>query len=122
MRITCKDFFTGSRQYSVEVDKKRFEITDLNTQDTRIIDDSFLKQTEYYESMNKYGCYPCRYTLTENKITLFYHVKDTAFLPSGYTTILFEYDWTLNELRCLSVLYPYECEGTLICYNLKDAE
>ena len=106
------------RPYSVKRTKDQFVISD-NTGEIAIIDEAFLKNTEYYDLMQKYEFLPFRYSLAYNKITLVYRVKAVSFLPTGYPMLVFEYDVNSGDLVYLAVMNPFDCAGMDVLYNIK---
>jgi hypothetical protein len=104
--------------YSVERSEKQFVISD-NTSEIAVIDESFLKNTVYYDLIEKYEFLPFQYSLAYNKITLVYRAKPALSPTAHYPMLVFEYDVTSNELIYLAVFNPYDCEGMKVLYNIK---
>jgi CheY-like chemotaxis protein len=104
--------------YSVERSEKQFVISD-NTSEIAVIDESFLKNTVYYDLIEKYEFLPFQYSLAYNKITLVYRAKPALSPTAHYPMLVFEYDVTSNELIYLAVFNPYDCEGMQVLYNIK---
>lgn len=116
--FAVKDLLT----YSVEKESKTFVVNNQETQEQHIIDENFLKQTSYFESLQKFQYYPFAYSLEANRVFLIYRlkiVKKGDLFPQGYAMIIFEYDFESKQLDFKSCIYPYDCEGYDVEYFLQ---
>lgn len=116
--ISLEDYdVKQQRSYSVEESKRGFVISD-DTKEIAVIDEDFLKNTEYYDLMKKHRFSPFQYSLTEDKITLIY--RKEVFLPfSYYPMLLFEFDVASNSLIFLGVMNLIDCDWVYTLYNVK---
>lgn len=112
----------GLLTYSVNKESKAFVVNHQETQEQHIIDENFLKQTSYFESLQKFQYYPFAYSLEANRVFLIYRlkiVKTGDLFPQGYAMIIFEYDFESKQLTFKSCIYPYDCEGYDVEYFLQ---
>ena len=91
-------------RYSVEVienispqEHGKFIITDLESGIVRTIDDAFLKDTIYIESMEKFNYSPMRVDISNGHILLTYSIG----AGDGWNNphLIFEYDFDLNTIE-----------------------
>ena len=111
-------------KYKVEEKKGTFYVTDSATQDQAVIDEAFLQNTPYYDSLKKYDYSAYRASLGDGKILLVYRLNLERFdlFPKGYAMVIFEYRFDAKELVFMSALYPYDCEGYYLCYHTRIEE
>ena len=108
-------------RYSIEVIKNispqkhgKFIITDLETGLSNIIDDEYLKDTIYIESMEKFNYSPKRVDISNGHILLTYSIG--AGDGWNYPQLVFEYDFASNSLEYKLLSFPYDKPGVEIIY------
>lgn len=121
----CKlsDYFYSEEQsrYSVEVIKNispqehgKFIITDSETGIAKTIDDNYLKNTIYFESMEKFNYSPKRFDISKGHILLTYEIG--AGDGWNYSHLVFEYNFELNILEYKLLAFPYDSVPIKIIY------
>lgn len=98
-------------EYSVienESPKKHgcFKIKDKITNAERIIDDQFLTNTIYIESLQKFNYSPKRVDISKGHILLTYGIG--AGNGWNYSHLVFEYDFNSNALEYKLLAFPYD--------------
>ena len=106
-------------RYSIEVienispqEHGKFIITDLESGIVRTIDDAFLKDTIYIESMEKFNYSPMRVDISNGHILLTYSIG----AGDGWNNphLIFEYDFDLNTIEYKLLAFPDESESHII--------
>ncbi len=110
-----------SDNYSCEFENKNhkgnFTIIDNKTSETFVVDDEYIMQTPYYQSLSKY---PYRLgVINEYKrklyITYILEVVDDASDPfPDYTVVAFEFDFETKELKYKTIVQMYDIEVYLV--------
>ena len=117
------DYFPSEEQsrYSVEVienisPKKhgKFIVTDLETGLSNIIDDDYLKNTIYFESMEMFNYGPKRFDISNGHILLTYGIG--AGDGWNYPHLVYEYDFNLNTIEYKLLAFPYDSVPIDIIY------
>lgn len=118
------DFLKNYGNYRVEKMEKTFIVTDKRSQENRIIDDAFLRTTEYYQSLNKFG-YGCAwYEILDGKVLLIYYLDIPSesswwvVFPVPPPVVVFEYDFEQNELIFKSTHDPFQYESCIVRHNI----
>lgn len=108
-------------QYNIEVTRKKspkehgeFIVTDSKTGIKKIIDDEYLKNTIYIESMNKYNYEPLRYDISKGHILLTYEIG--AGDGWNHPHLVFEYNYETNTLEYKMLVFPYDSVPIEIVY------
>lgn len=91
-----------------------FKVSNSETGETRVIDDSYLRKTIYAEAIEKYARYPRRYDISNGHILLSYDLC----VCSGwyYSHLIFEYDFENDALEYKALLFPYSFHYVKIIY------
>ena len=84
----------------------KFIITNLETNEQRIIDDSFLQNTIYIGSMEMYNYGPERYDISNGHILLTYSIG--AGDAWNFPHLIFEYDFDTDTLEYKMLVFPYD--------------
>ena len=108
-------------RYSIEVvesksnqEHGKFIVTDLEKGLSNTIDDAYLKNTEYIESMDKFNYGPWRVDISNGKILLTYGIG--AGDGWNYSHLVFEYDFDTNNLEYKLLAFPYDSVCAKIIY------
>ena len=117
------DYYQSAEQskYNVEVIENissekhgEFIITNTETGITKVIDDEYLKNTIYIESMEKFNYNPKRFDISNGHILLTYGI--VAGNGWNYSHLVFEYDFDLNILDYKLLAFPYDSVPIDIVY------
>ena len=92
----------------------KFIITNSETNEIRIIDDAFLKNTVYIESMEMYNYGPERYDISNGHILLTYSIG--AGDGWNFPHLIFEYDFDTDTLVYKMLVFPYDSVPIEIIY------
>lgn len=108
-------------RYSIEVIENispqkhgKFIVTDLETGLSNIIDDEYLKDTIYIESMEKFNYSPKRVDISNGHILLTYGIG--AGDGWNYPHLVFEYDFDSNTLEYKLLAFPFDSVPIEIIY------
>ena len=108
-------------RYSVEVienispqEHGKFIVTDLETGLSNIIDDEYLRNTIYIESMEKFNYSPKRVDISNGHILLTYGIG--AGDGWNYPHLVFEYDFDSNKLEYKLLAFPFDSVPIEIIY------
>ena len=108
-------------RFNIEVDEEAFRenhgefvITDLETGEKRVIDDEYLNNTIYIESMKKYGYWTVRAEVSNGHILLCYTIG--AGDGWNYSYLIFEYDFENDTLEYKLLAFPYQKLNSNIFY------
>ena len=108
-------------RYSIEVIENispqkhgKFIVTDLETGLSNIIDDEYLKDTIYIESMEKFNYSPKRVDISNGHILLTYGIG--AGDGWNYPHLVFEYDFDSNKLEYKLLAFPFDSVPIEIIY------
>lgn len=108
-------------RYSVEViendspkEHGGFIITDSETGAKKTIDDDFLKNTIYIESMEKFNYGAKRFDISNGHMLLTYGIA--AGDGWNYSHLVFEYDFDSNTLEYKLLAFPYDSVPVEIIY------
>ena len=108
-------------RYSIEVIENispqkhgKFIVTDLETGLSNIIDDEYLKDTIYIESMEKFNYSPKRVDISNGHILLTYGIG--AGDGWNYPHLVFEYDFDSNTLEYKLLAFPFDSVPIEITY------
>ena len=88
--------------------------TNGETNEIRIIDDAFLKNTVYIESMEMYNYSPKRYDISNGHILLTYSIG--AGDGWNFPHLIFEYDFDTDTLVYKMLVFPYDSVPIEIIY------
>ena len=92
----------------------KFIITDLEKNLSTTIDDDYLRDTVYIESMEKYNYSPKRVDISNGHILLTYSIG--AGDGWNYPHLVFEYDFDTNKLEYKLLAFPYDTVPIEIIY------
>ncbi len=108
-------------KYNVEIienkspkEHGKFIITDLETGLSNIIDDEYLRNTIYIESMKKFNYGPKRVDISNGHILLTYGIG--AGNGWNFPHLIFEYDFDSNTLEYKLLAFPYDSVPIEIVY------
>lgn len=108
-------------RYSIEVienispqEHGKFIVTDLEKGLSNIIDDEYLRNTIYIESMEKFNYSPKRVDISKEHILLTYGIG--AGDGWNYPHLVFEYDFVLNKLEYKLLAFPFDSVHVEIIY------
>ena len=108
-------------RYSIEVienmssqEHGKFIVTDLETGLSNIIDDEYLRNTIYIESMEKFNYSPKRVDISNGHILLTYGIG--AGDGWNYPHLVFEYDFDSNKLEYKLLAFPFDSVPIEIIY------
>jgi hypothetical protein len=108
-------------RYSIEVIKNispqehgKFIVTDLEKGLSNIIDDEYLRNTIYIESMEKFNYSPKRVDISNGHILLTYGIG--AGDGWNYPHLVFEYDFDSNTLEYKLLAFPFDSVPIEIIY------
>ena len=108
-------------RYSIEVienispqEHGKFIVTDLEKGLSNVIDDEYLKDTIYIESMEKFNYSPKRVDISNGHILLTYGIG--AGDGWNYPHLVFEYDFDSNKLEYKLLAFPYDSVPIEIIY------
>jgi hypothetical protein len=108
-------------RYSIEVIENispqkhgKFIVTDLETGLSNIIDDEYLRNTIYIESMEKFNYSPKRVDISNGHILLTYGIG--AGDGWNYPHLVFEYDFDSNTLEYKLLAFPFDSVPIEIIY------
>ena len=108
-------------RYSIEVienispqEHGKFIVTDLEKGLSNIIDDEYLRNTIYIESMEKFNYSPKRVDISNGHILLTYGIG--AGDGWNYPHLVFEYDFDSNKLEYKLLAFPFDSESIEIIY------
>lgn len=108
-------------RYSIEVIENispqkhgKFIVTDLETGLSNIIDDEYLRNTIYIESMEKFNYSPKRVDISNGHILLTYGIG--AGDGWNYPHLVFEYDFDSNKLEYKLLAFPFDSVPIEIIY------
>ena len=100
-------------RYSIEVienislqEHGKFIVTDLETGLSNIIDDEYLRDTIYIESMEKFNYSPKRVDISNGHILLTYGIG--AGDGWNFPHLVFEYDFDSNKLEYKLLAFPFD--------------
>lgn len=100
-------------KYDIEIEKNispkehgKFIITDLETSNKKVIDDQYLKDTIYIESIEKFNYGPERFDISNGHILLTYGIG--AGDGWNYPHLVFEYDFNSNTLEYKLLAFPFD--------------
>lgn len=100
-------------RYSIEVienispqEHGKFIVTDLEKGLSNIIDDEYLRNTIYIESMEKFNYSPKRVDISNGHILLTYEIG--AGDGWNYPYLVFEYDFDSNKLEYKLLAFPFD--------------
>ncbi|MGM9970599.1 MAG: hypothetical protein ACI35S_09420 [Anaeroplasma sp.] len=117
------DYFVNEEEnkYNIEIiDNEssnyhdKFVITELDTGITKIIDDDFLKETIYIDSMEKFNYSIRRFDISNGHILLTYSIG--AGSKWTYSYLIFEYDFASDTLEYKQLTFPYDTINIKIIY------
>lgn len=107
--------------YSVEIKKDssstesgKFVITDLTTGEKKTIDDNYLRNTAYFESMERFNHSPERADISNGHVLLTYSIG--AGNGWNFSYLIFEYDFNANTLEYKMLVFPYDSIPIEIIY------
>ncbi len=107
--------------YDIDVIEKKsnyehgkFFITNRELGIVKVIDDNYLKNTIYIESMEKFNYIPKRFDISNGHILLTYRIY--AGDGWNYSHLVFEYDFDANTLEYKLLAFPYEFDFVDIIY------
>ena len=92
--------------YSSSKEPGKITITDTETGEIRIIDDDYLKNTIYIESLKRFGYGAIRFDISHGHILLLYMVRANEADKIAY--VVFEYDFDADRLDYKALLFA-EC-------------
>ena len=108
-------------RYSIEVienvspqEHGKFIVTDLEKGLSNVIDDEYLKNTIYIDSMEKFNYSPMRVDISNGHILLTYEIG--AGDGWNYPHLVFEYDFDSNTLEYKLLAFPYDSVPIDIVY------
>ena len=108
-------------RYSIEVientspqEHGKFIVTDLKKGLSNIIDDEYLRNTIYIESMEKFNYSPKRVDISNGHILLTYGIG--AGDGWNYPHLVFEYDFDSNKLEYKLLAFPFDSVPIEIIY------
>ena len=108
-------------RYSIEVienislqEHGKFIVTDLEKGLSNIIDDAYLRNTIYIESMEKFNYSPKRVDISNGHILLTYGIG--AGDGWNYPHLVFEYDFDSNKLEYKLLAFPFDSVPIEIIY------
>ena len=108
-------------RYSIEVienispqEHGKFIVTDLETGLSNIIDDEYLRNTIYIESMQKFNYSPKRVDISNGHILLTYGIG--AGDGWNFPHLVFEYDFDSNKLEYKLLAFPFDSVPIEIIY------
>lgn len=108
-------------RYNIEVienispqEHGKFIITDLETGLFNTIDDEYLKNTIYIDSMEKFNYSPKRVDISNGHILLTYEIG--AGDGWNYPNLVFEYDFDSNKLEYKLLAFPFDSVPIDIIY------
>lgn len=108
-------------RYSIEVienispqEHGKFIVTDLEKSLSNIIDDEYLRNTIYIESMEKFNYSPKRVDISNGHILLTYGIGAGDGL--NYPHLVFEYDFDSNKLEYKLLAFPFDSVPIEIIY------
>ena len=107
---------------SSECEHGMFIITDLNSGEQKTVDDTFLKDTPYLASMEKYGYWVESYTISEGHILLEYGSsagRNWKLRNPNYAYLVFEYDFNTETLEYRLLLFHTGEKSWLETYYLE---
>ena len=93
-----------------------FVITDTQTGVQKTIDDIFLQNTEYIDSMLMFEYGAWRSDISNGHILLTYSIGAYDGTGWGYAFLVFEYDFETDDLEYKALVYPYDSEGIDMLY------
>ena len=108
-------------RYSIEVienispqEHGKFIVTDLEKGLSNIIDDEYLRNTIYIDSMEKFNYSPKRVDISNGHILLTYGIG--AGDGWNYPHLVFEYDFDSNKLEYKLLAFPFDSVPIEIIY------
>ncbi|MBE6553945.1 MAG: hypothetical protein E7666_06335 [Ruminococcaceae bacterium] len=113
--------YSPETKYLVKGKDNAFLLTDPKTNKTCVIDEAYLRETPYYESMRKFDYRSSYHYSTNGNLFLIYRMEATEYffdIPKGYTFVIFEYDFDQEELIFKTVVFPYDFVNFKIEENL----
>ena len=111
---TCEKYSLELVEDEQEKRRGRFVITDLETNEVRVINDDYLKNTKYIDSMQKFGYSPMRCDLSNGHILLTYSIG--AGDGWNYSHLVFEYEFDENEIEYKLLAFPNEMTPVFLLY------
>lgn len=117
------DYFQSEEQsrYTIEMienispqEHGKFIITDLETGIAKTIDDDYLKETIYIDSMEMFNYGPERFDISNGHILLTYGIG--AGDGWNYPHLVFEYDFDSNTLEYKLLAFPFDSVPIEIIY------
>ena len=122
-KCNLSDYFQKEQpsRYSIEMIENtsyqkhgKFIVTDSVTETTNIIDDNYLKDTIYIESMEKFNYGPERFDISNGHILLTYGIG--AGDGWNFPYLVFEYDFNSNKLDYKLLAFPHDSVSIEIIY------
>lgn len=104
---TLRDQKNALHSFSVAEEDGVFEITNRKTKETRTVDNDMLDKYGYLDLIEKYDGVAGRSWVKYDRIYLVYLLRTAKheLFPKGYTMLVLEYDFEVNELIFQTVLY-----------------
>lgn len=76
-----------------------FEIQNMNNGEKKIVDNEFMKNTIYFDSLQKFGYNAMRADVVDGHIYLTYSIGVDGFVKVSYPHLVFEYDFENDSLQ-----------------------
>ena len=91
-----------------------FEIANLETQETQIVNDEYINNTIYAASMHKFGYAPMRMDVSDGCILLTYSIG--AGDGQNCAHLIFAYDFETDTLTYQAIVFPYDRDAVTISH------